>query len=205
MLHLETVAPDTLELLKYLLGIKYFEPLRLVGGTALSLQLGHRISVDIDLFGQLIFEKEEVENALQTIPNRIVLRQTKSIYIYNLNGVKVDFVNYTYPWLDEMIIKDGIRMAGLKDIAAMKINAIAGIGSKKDFIDLFYLLKHFSLEEILKFYQKKFPDGNLFLALRSMIYFNDAEDQDVKMLGKATWEQVKEEISYVHYKYIHNE
>jgi predicted nucleotidyltransferase component of viral defense system len=90
---------------------------------------------------------------------------------------------------------DGIRLVSKKDIAAMKLNAIAGRGSKKDFIDVYQLLKDFSLVEMLAFYSQKYPNGSEFMVLKSLLYFDDAEiEPDPIMLIPISWNQVKERI-----------
>ena len=129
-----------------------FAPMRLVGGTALALQYGHRQSVDLDMFGPVQFDSLEMRQVLNPLGKLTVVKETSNIKIYLLDGIKVDFVNYAYPWIDNAIEEEGIRLASDKDIAAMKINAIEGRGSKKDFIDLYFLLKHYTLQEILDFY-----------------------------------------------------
>ena len=99
------------------------------------------------------------------------------------------------PFLEQARLVGGTALASIKDIAAMKIYAIIGRGTKKDFIDMFFLLQRFSLEDILDFYVKKYPDGSLFMALKSLSYFDDAEgDPMPKMLEQVSWEQVKDAI-----------
>lgn len=94
MLSYETVVPDTLELLKELMNVPIFSEMRLVGGTALALQYGHRQSVDLDFFGKLNASAEEIDAALGKIGNYTIFNRTENIRIYEVNGVKVDFVNY---------------------------------------------------------------------------------------------------------------
>jgi hypothetical protein len=172
-----------------------FEEFILVGGTALALQLGHRISIHIDLFGSceideiLFLDKLKVNGTIQ------VLKKSKNILICSVQGVKVDFVNYQYPWLDKPLEFNNIRMAGLKDIAAMKINAIAGRGSKKDFIDVYYLLQYFNLNEIIEFYLQKYSNGSEFLVRKSLTYFDDADIEEMPyMFENMSWDFIKEKI-----------
>ena len=110
--------------------------------------------------------------------------------------MKIDFVNYSrYPWIDDPVIEDGILLASPKDIAAMKVNAIIGRGSRKDFVDIYYLLQHFTLDEILGFYQQKYSNASLFRALLSLTYFNDAELQYMpEMLEEVGWDEMKQII-----------
>lgn len=161
----------------------------------MALQWGHRESIDIDLFGNDFIDSEEIISELKIFDNHKILKRGKLINIFVIEGIKVDIVNYNYKWLDEAIVIDGLTMASPKDIAAMKINAITGRGSKKDFIDLFFLLKHYSLNDIYSFFEQKYPDGTLFLAYKSLTYFDDADQQtSPKVYFDTTWEEIKEEI-----------
>lgn len=203
MLHYEAVDIPTLELLKQLQSIDLFQQLRLEGGTALALQKGHRKSIDLDLFGSIDVDVLEINNALSQLGNITQIRNSKNIHIYIINGIKVDIVNYTYPWLNEVLEIDGIRLAGYEDIAAMKLAAISGRGTKKDFVDIYYLLNLMSLSEMVKLYQKKFADGSIFMVLKSFIYFEDAEkDVMPDMIKELSWLEVKEEIIEAHTNYI---
>jgi predicted nucleotidyltransferase component of viral defense system len=172
-----------------------FEEFILVGGTALALQLGHRISIDIDLFGSCEIDEILFLDKLKANGTIQVLKKSKNILICSVQGVKVDFVNYQYPWLDKPLEFNNIRMAGLKDIAAMKINAIAGRGSKKDFIDVYYLLQYFNLNEMIEFYLQKYSDGSEFLVRKNLTYFGDADMEEMPyMFEKISWDFIKEKI-----------
>ncbi len=196
MLSYKTVEPDTLELLKRLTEEPFLTETRLVGGTSLALQYGHRISIDLDFFGRFSTEDDnEFHDMLSNYENSVVLKSTKNIKSCLLQGVKIDFVNYNYPWIDEMIRQDNLRLASPKDIAAMKINAIEGRGTRKDFVDIYFLLEHYSLSEILTFYQTKYPEHSQFRALLSLSYFDDAEMQPMpKMLMPVEWDTMKKKI-----------
>lgn len=196
MLSYSTVESHTLELLKAFMQEELFASLRLVGGTALALQYGHRQSVDLDMFGPVRFDSLEIHRVLLRIGKLTVIKETPDIKIYLLDGIKVDFVNYTYPWLADAVEEDGIRLASDKDIAAMKINAIEGRGSKKDFIDLYFLLEHYTLQEMFDFYCRKYPEHSLFRALLSLSYFEDADAQMMPvMFSDIDWSIVKKRFS----------
>ena len=199
MLHLETVAPSTLELLNELQGLDSLRETRLVGGTALSLQYGHRISVDLDLFAcnleaDFITIISEIKNKGYTIEIR---KQSSSILIAMVEEIKVDVVNYPYPWIDHSIKEENIVMATDKDIAAMKLSAITNRGTKKDFIDLYYLLKHYSLEQMVSFYTSKYGESSVFMVLKSLTYFDDAElDVSPNVLDRTiNWSTIKNTIT----------
>ena len=192
MLYLETVESSTLELLKKLQRLPVLEQTRLVGGTALALQLGHRKSIDLDFFGTVDCEAEYLRESIAGIASLTILKESPHIHIYIVDGIKVDIVNYKYPWLDDVVLEQGLRLASVSDIAAMKITAIIGRGTKKDFIDIAFLLHHFSLEEILHFYAAKYNGSSVFMAMKSLAYFDDAEaDPMPDMFVNQSWQQVK--------------
>ena len=192
MLYLETVESSTLELLKKLQRLPVLEQTRLVGGTALALQLGHRKSIDLDFFGTVDCEAEYLRESIAGMASLTILKESPHIHIYIVDGIKVDIVNYKYPWLDDVVLEQGLCLASVSDIAAMKITAIIGRGTKKDFIDIAFLLHHFSLEEILHFYAAKYYDSSVFMAMKSLAYFDDAEaDPMPDMFVNQSWQQVK--------------
>ncbi|MDD3877297.1 MAG: nucleotidyl transferase AbiEii/AbiGii toxin family protein [Bacteroidales bacterium] len=203
MLYYETVDAETLGLIKQLQKTSLCSELRLVGGTALALQLGHRKSIDIDLFGIINTDINDFSELNQIFKDIKIINRSKSVSIYNISGIKVDIVNFRYAWLREPVVINEILMAHIDDIIAMKLSAITGRGSKKDFIDLFFLLQHCSLENMLDLYSRKFSDGSIFLVLKSLIYFVDAErDLMPVMLKPLNWEHVKKQITYETNKYI---
>ena len=193
MLSYQTVESHTLELLKKLMAEPSLTGTRLVGGTSLALQYGHRNSIDLDFFGTIDDDPLSIRECLETIGHVSVLKETKSIRIYDLDKVKIDFVDYSrYQWLTEAITEDGLRLASPKDIAAMKVHAIEGRGTRKDFVDIYFLLQHYSLDEILGFYPEKYPEHSVFRALMSLSYFEDAEKQMMpKMFSKVSWDEMK--------------
>ena len=154
MLSYKTIEPHTLELLRKLNSETLLKDLRLVGGTALALQYGHRRSVDLDFFGNMADDTIAIKDMLRKYGTLSIFKESKNIHIYSLDNIKIDFVNYEYPWIDSPIVEDSLILASPTDIAAMKVNAIEGRGTKKDFIDLYFLLQHYTLDDILSFYKK---------------------------------------------------
>lgn len=193
MLHTVAVAEPTLALLKRIQQIPLFANLRLVGGTALALQLGHRISVDLDFFGKFDLDFEEIESELMMNGYKIdPFNKSKNIKQLAVDGIKVDFVNYRYDWIAAAIEEDGIKMAGMEDIAAMKLAAITGRGTRKDFVDVYFLLQHFSLKQLFDMYTAKYTDASLFPVMMSLGYFSDAEQSPMpEMLLPIDWEEIK--------------
>ena len=140
MLQTQTVSPELLELLNKIMKSEVFSDFILVGGTALALQIGHRNSVDIDMFGNSEINPDIFIDELKKFGEVKLIQKSKHILIVSVDNIKVDFVNHIYPFLEKQIIIDGIRMASKKDISAMKLSAISGRGSRKDYIDLYFLL-----------------------------------------------------------------
>ena len=197
MLSFRTIVPHTLELLRHMMAEPYLQGCRLVGGTALALQYGHRSSVDLDMFGDVPDDDQALLEILEGFGEVQGKKTSKYIKTFVVDNIKVDFVNYShYPWIDGVVAEDGLRLASPKDIAAMKIGAIEGRGSKKDFFDLYFLLQHYSMEEILGFYIQKYPQYSMFRVRMSLTYFEDAEKQDdPKLFEKVDWETVKGSIA----------
>ena len=150
MLFTNAIDLGTLVLLKKLQNLSALQSTRLVGGTALALQIGHRKSVDLDLFGSIESNQLDLKEDLHSVTESMTLIQdTRNIHIYLLNQTKVDIVNYSYRWLKEPVREEGLVLASMEDIAAMKVAAVVGRGTKKDFIDLAFLLDYFSFKDII--------------------------------------------------------
>jgi predicted nucleotidyltransferase component of viral defense system len=193
MLQTRTVEPGTLGLLKDLMCIRQLDQFYLVGGTALALQLGHRFSVDLDLFTPQPFDKTELLDTLNGTFDIMVETEGTSMLITNINAIKVDFVKMSYPVLFPPIITEGVRMLDIKDIAPMKLKAVTQRGSKKDFYDIYYLMEHLSIDEMLGLFKEKFRQHEVFHVIKSLSYFEDAENYpDPQIFDPSlTWETVK--------------
>ncbi len=196
MLQSQTVESNTLELLKSLMQKEYLDSFVLVGGTALALQLGNRESIDLDLFSNTDFASNDLLTSLLKDYQIVVNNQLSQTLITTINHVKVDFIKFHYPFIRPFLVIENIRMASLEDIAAMKLDAITGRGSKKDFYDLFFLLQHYSIDELFSFYTEKYPHQTTFHVARSLTYFDDADIQPSPIVfdKTITWETVKKKI-----------
>lgn len=193
MLQTRTVEPRTLELLKQLMLLPILDSFFLVGGTALALQLGHRTSVDLDLFTLQPFNNSILPDTLAAEFNIIVESEQPNMIITNIEGIKVDFVKMGYPLLFPALSVEGVRMLDIRDIAPMKLKAIAQRGSKKDFLDIYFLLQHLPLETMISLFQQKFKMYEIFHIIKSLTYFEDAEQfADPDVFDKSvSWEKVK--------------
>lgn len=168
----------------------------LVGGTGLALQMGHRLSVDLDLFTHKPFDAEQLLASLQEKYTVQPLTVTNTIFIVVLEGVKVDCVYFKYPFAFPLVITDGIRMADIRDVAPMKLDAVTKRGSKKDFFDMYYLFEQFSPQQVLQWYEQMFKHSTSFHVIRSLTYFEDAEQTEMPVVfdKKVTWAKVKERL-----------
>ena len=194
-LHHEAVSEELRNVLKKLMRISELDAFYLVGGTSLALRFGHRVSVDIDLFTHEPFDALALHSKLVE-----QLDLSESAYAENtisglIRGIKIDCIAHRYPLLRGVEEIEGIRLLAVEDVAAMKLNAIANRGSKKDFYDVFELLQHFELSRILGFYEKKYPQGSVWNVEKSLSYFEDAEaEPDSLDLRGRSWTQIKEGI-----------
>lgn len=197
MLHYQTVEPHTLELLKSLMQKPYLQQFVLVGGTALALQIGHRKSVDLDMFTIQDFDTEKLIPLLLKDYHLVPTLQLPQTLIADINEVKVDFIRFKYSFIRPLIETEGLKMLSIEDIAPMKLDAITGRGSKKDFFDLYFLLQYFSLEKLFDLYLEKYPHQTTFHVVRSIAYFVDAENNPTPLVfdKKITWAKVKKTIS----------
>lgn len=199
MLQYSTIEPHTLDVLKGLMQIPELHDFYLVGGTALSLYFGHRLSIDIDLFSTKDFSNETLIKPLEIKFSGFTYRSTHNpIGLFgSIDGVKVDFAkHHHHSLIEQPLIESGIRLLSIQDIMAMKIAAIMKRGVKKDFWDIAELLHHYSVDDFISFYTKKYPSQQLLISVPfAMTYFIDAdESEDPVSLKGQTWKSVKKYI-----------
>jgi len=176
---------------------KLVDKFYLVGGTALAIQLGHRESIDLDWFSQDNFSNQEIKFELSKLGNFQVISESDGTVNGMLDNVKVSFLYYRYKTLFPLVNFEKIKMADERDIAAMKIDAVSSRGSKKDFVDIFFLLKKYSLEKIIGFFEKKYADINYnkLHILKSLVYFAEADNEPIPiMIQDIDWEEVKKDM-----------
>ncbi len=203
MLQYKVVDQPTLDLLNKINQSRLFNTYRLVGGTALALIHGHRKSIDLDFFGTEKIDSDDLLVFFKSIGKISEFKTSKKIDSLFLNDVKIDIVCYPYEWIDGPLIEENIRLASSKEIAAMKVAAIINRGTKKDFVDLNELLKIFSLQQIFDFYLQKFSDSSIFFALKSIVYFEDADEQEMPfMFDRIDWQTIKNNIKKAHAEYL---
>ncbi len=179
------ILPETFDLLYRIQQDAFFNDFFLVGGTALALQIDHRLSIDLDFFSIRPFDNQQMEAYLSEqygFHTDYVSTNTLKGFIQN---VKVDFLTHAYPLVRSLLKEEGLRLASLEDIGAMKLNAIAHSGNRqKDFYDLFFLLEYHSLQDLLEAYQIKYSNSNVMIPLKGITWFEDIDFEIEKPMLK---------------------
>lgn len=199
-MHFEILNPVQREIFSKLSFVKNLK-LYLAGGTALSLQLGHRTSVDFDFYTKNHFKSGEL---LKHFKKHLkgyslkVLRDQDDTFEIQLNGVHLSCFHYAYKLLVKPLKAEHLDLAAIEDISAMKIVAISQRGRRRDFIDIYYLIKKFGLTDIFSLTQKKYPEFDIYNGLRGLVYFEDADKDSevarIKTFEKINWQEVKNYI-----------
>ncbi len=170
----------------------------LAGGTALAVQFGHRKSIDLDFFSPEDFSTADLKRQLSQIGEIVLLGEADGTLHATIDHVMVSFFYYNYDLLFPPVKFDGLMLADERDIAAMKLDAISSRGSRKDFIDIYELLKKYTLTELIDFFEKKYTGikYNMLHILKSLIYFDDADGEPPPvMLRDVNWDNIKQNIS----------
>jgi len=197
VLHSECLPGESQKVLGQLRKILHTHNFILSGGTALSLQLGHRVSVDLDLFTETPFSTEEIYREIKKAGlNPSVLQEEKGTLTTIVKKVKVSMFHYPYPFIDKKIEWKGINIAGILDIAAMKVIAITQRGAKRDFVDLYFILQDTPFRKVAENMVKRFGKDriNPIHIGKSIVYFTDAEvDPDPRYCREKhpSWEEIK--------------
>ena len=197
MLQKETVTAATLEILNELMQDEALNDFFLVGGTALALQIGHRISIDLDLFSLLPFDENKTLSYLEKDRRFRLDYQDRNTLKGQIDKTKVDLITHNYPLVRQLILSEGIRLASLDDIAAMKIKAVVTNGTRlKDFIDIAFLSAHLKFDTMLEAYERKYATRNPLATLKSLSYFDDINfSEPVQMLnGNYNWSLLKKRL-----------
>lgn len=193
MWHKEVISPAVEQILDLLGRQEPLRPFYLAGGTALALQLGHRRSVDLDFFIEQVFDEEQFLGWLQTLTRIAVIGKDRHTLHLHIDAVKVSFLGYRYPVVFPFMSVSGVRVADPRDIACMKVSAIAGRGTRRDFVDTYCVARQYGLEHLLDLFQKKYAavNYNRVHLLKSLTYFQDAEREPLPdLLISLSWEDV---------------
>ncbi len=194
---MQTLPKRTSELLNQLSNQGFLSPFYLSGGTALALEIGHRESEDLDFFNQNDFNPLALQQTLLRFGNLENVEIASGTLNLFLNGVKLQFLHYPYILLESTVPWNGIVLSSELDIACTKIMTVSMRGSKKDFVDMFFILQKHSLSELFEKLPQKYTgtDYNLPHILKSLIYFADADLQPMpRMHIDVSWDEVKKTI-----------
>jgi len=192
--HSQTISAGMAETLCALRDQSLIGDAYLAGGTALALRFGHRTSADLDFFAPGLFEEDSLLARLQAMPDFSLVAKAPSTIHAVIRGTKVSFLGYPYPALFPIARYLEVPVADSRDIACMKVSAIASRGTKRDFIDLFVASERFSLASILDWFARKYVRTGYSRphVLKSLTFFADAEkDPMPHMLIPLTWNEVK--------------
>ena len=193
--HFESLPETTKGTLERLRGAKFLDQFYLAGGTGLALQIGHRISRDLDFFTEKNFMENIVMQELQKLGELAVEQRAPQTINGILNSTKISFLGYSYPLLKPLRNIAGVVVADIIDIACMKIEAVASRGTKRDFIDIYCMAQEgLSLKEILQYFEVKYAalQYNMLHIRKSLVYFDDAENDPMpNMIKPVEWPAVK--------------
>ena len=197
MLHQNVVPPPTLELLKKISALSQLESFGLGGGTSLALRLGHRLSVDLDFFTYPTYDTTELFHLVtKKFPSAELLFEKKQTMLFSIDDIKVDFVRYPFPWQLPFEIIEEIKMLSIADIIPMKLQAVSNRNAKKDYWDIAFLLKQYSLDEMLKIFKTKFPQIDTGFIIHSLTDFEEADTEpDPDSLINITWNEIKIQLT----------
>jgi hypothetical protein len=208
MLSTQAVDTATLELIRSLQSKPYLSDFYLVGGTALAIHLGHRKSVDIDLFSNFSFDASALLEQIQQDFSYKLIYTASNTLKGSVSQINVDILSHRYKYISEPLEMDRIKIASVPDIIAMKLNAISTSGQRsKDFIDIFYLLRKFTLGKMLEFYKIKYDQENIAFLLKSLIFFDDVDLSDWPVLiedPKLKWSEVQKRLEDAVMDYVHH-
>lgn len=189
MLHKETVSTVTWDLLIRMMQDDILSQFILVGGTSLALQLGHRLSVDIDLFSAEPFDEGQLSEYLQKNYGLELDFMDRHTVKGEIQGIQIDCIAHQYPWVADPTTEESVRLASIPDIAAMKLNAVSGNGTRiKDFIDIAYMSSLMSFQEMLDAYMQKYH-ANPVIPIKALTFWEDIRfDEPVKMMDTSTFQ-----------------
>jgi len=193
MLHWNTVSPQLKKLIEQVSANEAFSNFRLGGGTALALQLGHRVSVDADFISENISDKKELADLVSRQIEVVSDLHIGEIGVFlKSGGIKLDFLSWNIPFIRPVVAEPGFRLLHTEEIAAMKLYAITQRGEKKDYYDIAVLLKSYSIEQLLQFYKERHPKNDTSVVVRFLISFSDIDFQpEPHHLIDFNWEQAK--------------
>ena len=170
----------------------------MAGGTALALQIGHRISTDLDWFSVTnhlqASQRDHIQEVLKSSGKFETVSEQDGLLVIRLNDTDTSFIYQHHPLLEPTVEYQGIKLASPIDIGLMKLAAITSRGARRDFVDIYCMREFISLKDLFELAPKKYTDRPQFLAVavRALAYFEDAEQQPMpKMLVPVAWKDIR--------------
>lgn len=197
-MYFSVLSSKQIKLLKELRFLKKYG-FYLAGGTALAFQINHRTSLDLDFYTEKKFDsrklREEFDKRFKEVREIYIAEDTLGL---SVDGLGISFFRYPYKLIKPLQKIKGMGITSIEDIAAMKIISISQRGQRRDFIDIYFLIKKFDLEQIIEFVKEKYPMFNIYVGLQGLTYFKDADEDPEKrrfrLLKKVRWNEVKKFI-----------
>lgn len=198
-IHWEVLDRKRLEILPKLEFLRKEYGFYLAGGTALALQMKHRTSIDFDFYGPRDFDPQVLFRKLKRQFKTLVSTHTaEGTLMVGYQDIEMSFFRYAYPLLKPLVRTEYLDLLSIQDIASMKIIAIVQRGTKRDFVDVYYLLKRLGLHSMVKFTEQKYPVFNRYIGLRALTYFEDADEDKsrrrLETFEKISWEKIKQKL-----------
>jgi hypothetical protein len=193
--HREVITASTEATLRTLRDAHIVDRFYLAGGTGLALQFGHRLSLNMDFFATVQFDEETLLQRVHTLAEFSLVAKAPYTLHTTIGETKVSFLGYAYPVLFPEARFLEVAVADLRDIACMKVSAIASRGTKRDFVDLYVSAQRFGLTEVLHLFDRKYAQTHYsrIHILKSLIFFGDAEKDPIPhMLIPLDWGEVKQ-------------
>jgi len=202
--HWEALTPATRQALKQVGRLPFMYDFYLAGGTGLALHLGHLYSIDLDFFSPDASavgpDQRDTLRILLNDPSLIITYDSDGTFAASWQGVGISFFRLAlYPLVQEPSLVEGIRLATIQEIGAMKLAAIIDRGTRKDLVDLYYILHSISLEQAFTVASEKYAHVHSFpvSAVRALAYFSDAETLPMpRMLDRTPWSKMKKFLEY---------
>jgi len=197
MLQYQTVSDKLKNVLNELMQIDDLHDFVLVGGTALALRYGHRISIDIDLFTHRSFDVDEIDRSLESLfPESLLLLKERHGFSREINKIKIDCYYFGTSFIRSPDVIDGIRICSVEDIAVFKFESLVRL-ERKDFYDIAVILDHFTLRDMVGYYKEKYPTHDIRMVFDNMLRFREAETTPLPniIVPELTWKYVTNKIS----------
>lgn len=196
-LHYETISAELKKIIQTVCKNPFFNKFRLFGGTALALQIGHRVSTDADFVSEESFDRDDLILEINKLfKHKVQNTRQNHVGVYmEINGIKVDFVSWNNPFIRKAVVIDDMRLMHKTEIITTKLNAVLNRGEKKDYIDIAFILNEIPLQEMFNLFKEKYGFVDEMQLIKYLCSYSDIDFQpQPKMLIDFDWDKAKEII-----------